>query len=305
MGSNATALNVIANKGLLIHTQTISGDARHFVLLDENRLVVASPSGLALVELDSFPARVSVINDDAVTTIANAPLLAGFFTCTNVGEVRQWRQGVDGTSGWASSRVRPAYNRYVQELLWRDDQLLEVHELSGEITQWQLDGRLVHASPRLRPSKQGAISGGPCSIAFPRPSSRYFAITATPAGQAFGYATESNDVVVGRHSAQGCFYVTIMPRHTHSTLRLVLSDDARHAASAGALVDADDGHGVLLWDLEQVHPMARATQATMPSTARPHGDVRMAGTGGASFPSDCKVNTVGVSTPIFTKDRGL
>lgn len=293
MGSNATALNVVANSGLLIHTQTVAGDARHFVLLDESRLVVASPSGLALVELDRFPARVSVINDAAVTTIANAPSLAGFFTSTAVGEVRLWRQGVEGSSGWASSLVRPANNRYVQELLWRDDQLLEVHESGGEITLRQLDGRLVHAAPRLRPSEQGTIAGRPCSVAFPRPSMRYFAIAATPAGQAFGYATESNDVVVGRHSAQGCFDVTTMPGHTHNLLRLVLSDDARRAASAGALVDADDGHGVVLWDLEQLHPMAGATQAIVPSTARPHGDVRMTGTGGATSPSDCKVNTAG------------
>lgn len=302
MDRTTTWLSVVGEKEEPIAARAVLGDARAFVFLDERRLVYSSKSGVALLDLDQLSRQDSIFDRTAATVMANAPSLSGFFAASAAGEIRLW-QTENGAGKWGSRLVRAANRRFVQELLWRDDQLLEVRESGGDVTLLRADGMEVVGIARSGPNEQGVIDAKRCTGSFPRPSVRYFANATTPTGRAFGYATEGNEVVVARLGPQGCFEATAMPGHTHNILRLVVSDDGTRALSAGAIVDADDGHGIVLWDLTQVHPIATSERS---ATQQVRADAA-AGTsqpGGAARP-DCVAFAPDGAKVLVREEKGF
>jgi WD40 repeat protein len=56
----------------------------------------------------------------------------------------------------------------------------------------------------------------------------------------------------------------VLNGHTHNVLALAVRDDGYAVASAGAIANADDTHGVILWDLQQPHPLGRPLRPASP-----------------------------------------
>lgn len=75
--------------------------------------------------------------------------------------------------------------------------------------------------------------------------------------RALAYLTEENYVVVergrgGTNSGEACL---LLFGNSHNA-RIDMSPDGRYVATAGAYFSSDSGHGLILWDLAQIHPLA-------------------------------------------------
>ncbi len=93
----------------------------------------------------------------------------------------------------------------------------------------------------------------PCVEGNPR-STRYAATAISPNGKSVVYTTEANALVVANGETGSCD--AILSAHTHNVLGLTWNSSGSLLASAGAIADGDGVHGIVVWNLRQVHPLA-------------------------------------------------
>jgi WD40 repeat protein len=87
-------------------------------------------------------------------------------------------------------------------------------------------------------------------------SIRYFTSAASADNRLIAYTTEANQVVIA-DVTKGFCAGRPLEAHTHNVLAIAWSPTGRYLASAGAIADGDNGHGVALWDREQLSSFAR------------------------------------------------
>lgn len=255
-GTRTTVLVVSDLQGHPRLRKRFASDVRQFVFVDADRLAVADGSQVAILSTSGSGTVEAMIAMPTVSALASSLKPDTLYVSAGPGEIRLLEGPCCGRANWTSRVIRAGTGQAVSELLVRRDALLEAHLFDGTVEVFDDSGKPARRGPLPGPDSMGNIVERPCEGAFPEPSRRYHALAWSASGEAFGYATEDNRTVVGRKEASGCFHVSVMPGHTHNLLDLALSRDGRYAVSAGALVDADDQHGVVLWDLEQVHPLA-------------------------------------------------
>jgi len=266
-----TTLTVVDEAGRAVRTVRRNEDVREAVFLTEDRLALAIGKTLLVVDVASGK-EVPITLESPLTALTADTATGALFSGNAAGEVMRWPIGCCSGDSRPSVMYKLASGG-VRGLSWRADSALDIDAGDPSIV-IDLNGAVIKRAPLFR-ATDGRIDAVPsCGEPLPAPSRRYYALTAVPSNRAFGYATEANDVVVARQTPQGCFQSTILPGHTHNVLKLVLSGDARLAASAGAIVDADDGHGVILWDVEQAHPLA--VGLALPKPGRPYASAVLA-----------------------------
>src|SRR5262249_5869911 len=86
-------------------------------------------------------------------------------------------------------------------------------------------------------------------------STRYFTSAVSADSRLIAYTTEANQIVIADLTRGDCVGRPL-EGHTHNILAIAWSPTRRYIASAGAIADGDNGHGVALWDREQLSSFA-------------------------------------------------
>jgi hypothetical protein len=260
-----TTLTVVSEQGQVLRTLRRDEDIREIVFVNDGRLAFGAGRQLVIADVASGEERAIplALPISALTVDRDSGAL---YAGNSSGEILRWSAPCCDASA-APTVAYKLPRGGVSGVAWRGEGALQVDAPGDSSVVIDLSGAVIK-----RPLLFRAVEGNldllrSCDDRFPRPSNRYYALAGVPSNTAFGYVTEANDVVVVRRTSQGCFRPTVLAGHTHNVLRLTLSQDARIAASAGAIIDADDGHGVALWDVEQVHPLAQ--HVPLPKVVQP------------------------------------
>jgi WD40 repeat protein len=110
------------------------------------------------------------------------------------------------------------------------------------------------ASQSEQQEKLNQAIGG-CISQYPL-STRYFASAISAEGRFVAYTTEANQIVIADLTTGACVGRPL-EAHTHNILAISWSPSGRYLASAGAIADGNNEHGVVLWDREQISIFAR------------------------------------------------
>lgn len=138
-------------------------------------------------------------------------------------------------------------------------------ELSGRIVTLELQtGQFLASSsqPALPPriARPGEVQGrleetaADCVREHPY-STGYFTSAVSADGRLIAYTTEANQIVIADLNNGDCAG-RVLDAHTHNVLAIAWGPTGRYLASAGAIADGDNSHGVALWDREQISSFA-------------------------------------------------
>jgi WD40 repeat protein len=86
---------------------------------------------------------------------------------------------------------------------------------------------------------------------------RYFVAAPSTDGRLLAYTTEANQIVIADMRRGECAGDPL-EAHTHNVLAIAWSSKGRYLATAGAIADGDNAHGVALWDREQISLLSRS-----------------------------------------------
>ncbi len=232
--------------------RTLDGIARGMTFVDRDTLAFAGMRDLRVLSAGRLQAYQG--HAQTIEHVAASPDGRRIVSVDGIGEVRLWTRVQDNAT-WSSSILRQATHKYSRAIAWLDDGQIAIEDASengfdiirldgSRVTESHLAGELIRVLER------------DCMKAFP-PSVRYFTHAWTMKHSRAAYTTEENNIIIEDLSQYGCQSPLQLVGHTHNVLVLAFDDAGRWLASAGAVENADDVHGVILWDLAQVHPLAR------------------------------------------------
>jgi hypothetical protein len=246
-----TTVHVLNESGRTQSTHQLDGDQRALAFVGNSHLVAGGTAGLVRVDLTTGAAI--TLQKEPVTALAEAPALGGVLVGGSKGSVTLSRPAEPAGSSWVQSTVAKV-SFMPSSLMLRADGQVEVRGLGDQWAMLRLDGGEGRGSALPWVSESGRLPPGACTGPKPVPSVRYFANATTPAGHAYAFATETNELVVMLRKGSGCHAPYVLTGHTHNILAVALSADGQQALSAGALFDADEGHGLIAWNLQQRNP---------------------------------------------------
>lgn len=138
-------------------------------------------------------------------------------------------------------------------------------EMSGRITLLDLQtGQFLASSTQpVQPSQvlngseaQQMLNGMAANCVRRHPySTRYFTSAISADRRLIAYTTEENQIIIADLIMGDCVGRPL-EAHTHNVLAIAWSPTGRYLASAGAISDGDNNHGVALWDREQLSSLA-------------------------------------------------
>jgi len=238
----------------------VAGDARSLTFVDRKTLALGGAPELRVLGLDDGRLHAFAGHAARISSVTSAPERALIFSADEAGELRVWERAPGTGEVWSSRLLRSASSRGVKRLDWNAGGNLEVEEFDSSgprpsVLELRLEGMgILQIVPKFSSDELGSSCEGEHPL-----GRRSSSTVRSTDGLIFAYTTEENDIVVSDEKSGSC--LGPLPGHTHNVLALALRADGLALASAGAIADADDSHGVILWDLTQVHPLAHLLRA--------------------------------------------
>ena len=251
--SNTTKVSVVDERGTFRRTAKVDGDGRSLSFADRNTLAIGGSKDLRLLNIESGAVSRYSGHSANISALASRPSDGQLFSGDGTGEVRVWLRGGDDDHRWMSRVLRNATSRAATRLVYQKDcncLQIEAYGQAGEIVKLQegTGSTPTDLQTMTEPLDADCLKQHP-------PGTRYRSTANSTDGQTFAYTTEANEIVVVDHGTGQCR--SVLFGHTHNILDMAYSRDGIGIASAGAIADADDKHGIILWDLAQIHPLAK------------------------------------------------
>jgi WD40 repeat protein len=251
--SNTTTASVVDERGTFRRTARVKGDGRSLSFADRNTLAIGGSKDLRVLDIESGAVSLYSGHSASISALASRPSDGQLFSGDGTGEVRAWLRAADDDDRWTSRVLRKATSRAATRLIYqKDNNSLQIEEYgqAGAMIKLQEGAGFASSQPQTTTEPLDAD----CLKQHP-PGTRYRSTANSTDGQTFAYTTEANEIVVADRRTGQCR--SVLFGHTHNILDMAYSQDGIGIASAGAIADADDKHGVILWDLAQIHPLAK------------------------------------------------
>lgn len=270
VASKTSIVTVIGTGGDQVGRISLQGQVYNLSFVGDDSIAIDGAKALRVIDLRqgktlSFPGAIGQI-----AAVIPGPEDGLLITAEVVGPVRLWHRAVTGQTTTWSTGPEDAYatQQQVHDLDYSFAlRALIVRYFGGNTEVVPLFGQhLVSASARqIAVPVIGASSS--CNAQYPIIRRSDMGISAASArANVIAYLTEANYVVVDGTEVDPC---ALLYGNTHNA-RIAVSGDGRYIATVGAYRDSDQIHGVIVWDLRQLHPLATVLWANdSPVAARP------------------------------------
>jgi WD40 repeat protein len=233
----------------------VEGDGRTIAFLDRDTLAIGGSRDLRILDVKEGAVSVYPGHGVRISSVASAPEKGLFFSADEAGEVDVWTRTSGNRGLWSWKQLRTATSRPVKKLFWQGSGELEIEEYGSSENSLEVIhvGSEGFSSARFSSRATDQLRSR-CQDAHPA-GTRWKSTAGTSDGLWFAYTTEANEIVVEDRKSGAC----LQPLFglTLNVLDMAFRDDGLAVASAGAVANADDTHGVIVWDLAQVHPLAQ------------------------------------------------
>jgi WD40 repeat protein len=253
LGAGVTHIRVVDPNGRLWGHVDVSGDGRSFAFVDRGHIGISGSNDLRILSIATRQINAYHGHAAMITNVESGPE-AQLFSADAAGEIRVWsRSAVGGALVINSTSLKRTKSGLIAGLLYSTNTGI-LHVIGSGDTVDNIVFKQNLDDDHSTVTSVPAIVESDCRDEHP-PSTRYRAVAFASDGAAFAYSTESNDIIVVDGKTSGC--EAILPGHTHNILAMAFSANSRELASAGAIANADDTHGVIVWNLDQLHPLAK------------------------------------------------
>jgi hypothetical protein len=245
---------VVDHSGHVRQWQSIPGEVRNLVFPTSDSIAIDGAPALRVIALHTGQILSFAAGKERLIGFAAIPGRSALLTLQTGSQIRQWQHnaGAAPESSWVSGTPFTSpfgiasleYNSVLQ--------LIEIHAYGGNF----------YALPVADSASLGTgiheIADDP-SLSFESGCEKYPMVTRTGLhvgsvsadGHVHAYLTDDNHVAVARNG--GC---TVLSGNTHNS-QIVVSPDGRWIATLGAYLSSDTVHGLIVWDLERLHPLAQ------------------------------------------------
>jgi WD40 repeat protein len=262
-GFRETTIFIVDAGGKLLRSARVSGDGRSIAFLASETIAIGGSRDLRI--LDSNQTRLQTFNGHRATisTVASAPRRQLIFTSDSTGEVRVWRRA-GPMQVWSSQVLRHSTSRISTNLTWREGSGLRIDDVGSSGKPYEvfsIDGQGSPSAFPISPGEERFAASPFCAAKFPA-AIRSITNGTGGSGRVFAYNTESNEIIVD--DQRSCVPLF---GHTHNFV-LAFRPDGNSLVSVGAVANGDGIHGAILWDLNQIHPLAQLLRASKRRYAR-------------------------------------
>jgi WD40 repeat protein len=246
----SSSLSVVDYSGNVVLDLPVSGDARSLSFFDANTVAYGGSSSLRILNVNSRSSTAYATGGDVITLVTAAPDSRLIFSVDAKGLIRAWQRPPGADGDWTFSIFAQTSSPAIKKVQFEvESKSIKAFDYRGYVQEFPIPALAGEPPPKV-------VEDIPWTTTCKRHdvSIRMATTDEMSNGQLHAFNTEDNNVVIDTGGGEPC---RELYGNTHN-FSVRLSGDGTRVASIGAIADGDSRHGLIIWDLRQVHPLARS-----------------------------------------------